>query len=205
MTDADLARIEALLAAAREVEGCSDHGCVLRVYPRGGQGTNGGCGCIGRNRTDEGLLVQADRLDLVRLLTLARQTPALVAEVERLRSWGSVSETLAKGQSEMLERNITRAEGFVRERDEALAEVERLRSIVGGRTEPPSAAEMAKHGDDGGSWLVTLPARKQVRFAPETRYVSEPAEVSRLWWCEGALWVPVIDGRPCAWPVVPSP
>ena len=72
-----------------------------------------------------------------------------------------------------------------------------------GRTVPPSAAEMAaKHGDDGGSWLVTLPARKQVRFAPETRYVSEPAEVSRLWWCEGALWVPVRDGRPCAWPVV---
>lgn len=82
------------------------------------------------------------------------------------------------------------------------AERDAMRAIVEGRTVPPSAAEMAKHGDDGGSWLVTLPARKQVRFAPETRYVSEPAEVSRLWWCEGALWVPVRDGRPCAWPVV---
>ena len=130
MTDADLARTDALLTAAREVEGCSDHNCLLRVHPRGGMGTNGGCGCIGRVRTDEGLMVQAERLDLVRLLTLARQTPALIAEVERLRSWGSVSETLAKGQGEMLDRNIARAEGFVRERDAALAEVERLRALL---------------------------------------------------------------------------
>ena len=130
MTDADLARIDTLLDAAREVEGCSDHGCLLRVHPRGGMGTNGGCHCVGRNSEDGWLRVRAERLDLVRLLTLARQTPALVAEVRRLRSWGSVSETLAKGQGEMLERNIARAEGFVRERDEARAEVERLREAL---------------------------------------------------------------------------
>ena len=130
MTPEELARIDALLDAAREVEGCSDHNCLLRVYPRGGMGTNGGCRCVDRSCSDGLLSVQAERLDLVRLLTLARQAPALIAEVERLRSWGSVSETLAKGQGEMLERNIARAEGFVRERDAALAEVERLRAEV---------------------------------------------------------------------------
>lgn len=86
MGDLDLDRLEALLDAARKVVGCTDHGCVLRVFPRGGMGTNGGCSCVGRNRADEGLMVYAARYDLMRLLTLARHTPALVAEVRRLRA-----------------------------------------------------------------------------------------------------------------------
>ena len=128
MTPEELARIDALLDAAREVEGCSDHNCLLRVYPRGGMGTNGGCHCIDRNNEDGWSRVRADRLDLVRLLTLARQTPALVAEVRRLRACDSVSETLAENSKAMLGRALALAETFQRERDEARAEVERLLS-----------------------------------------------------------------------------
>ena len=84
---------------------CSDHNCLLRVCPRGGMGTNGGCHCVDRNSCSDGLLsVKAERLDLVRLLTLARQTPALVAEVRRLRACDSVSETLAENSKAMLGR-----------------------------------------------------------------------------------------------------
>lgn len=128
MTPEELARIDALLDAAREVEGCSDHNCLLRVYPRGGMGTNGGCHCVDRSCSDGLLSVKAERLDLVRLLTLARQTPALVAEVRRLRACDSVSETLAENSKAMLGRALALAETFQRERDEARAEVERLLS-----------------------------------------------------------------------------
>jgi hypothetical protein len=80
------------------------------------------------------------------------------------------------------------------------AEVERLLAIIEGRTTPPTDAEICAHDAAGGAWLVTLPPRAQVRMMPETRYTSDPAEVSRLWWSEGAWWVPVRYGRPCAWP-----
>lgn len=83
-----------------------------------------------------------------------------------------------------------------------LCEIERLRATIDGRTTPPTRAEMEAHADAGGAWLVTLPAVKQVRLKRETRYTEDPREVSRLWWSEGALWVAVMDGRPCAWPVV---
>lgn len=90
--------------------------------------------------------------------------------------------------------------------DVALAladEVERLRAIVEGRTMPPTEEEFEGHAAAGGAWLVTLPEVKQVRFKPETRYVDDLREAHRLWWCEGARWVAVMDGRPCAWPEVP--
>ena len=72
------------------------------------------------------------------------------------------------------------------------------RAIINGRTTPPTDAEIAAHAAAGGAWLVTLPARRGVRLATETRYTNDPKEVSRLWWSEGARWVAVLDGRPCA-------
>lgn len=83
MGDVDLDRLESLLAAAREVVGCSDHHCALRIEPRGGMGTNGGCRCVvrGYDGTTE---VRAERLSVTALLALARAAPSLVAEVRRL-------------------------------------------------------------------------------------------------------------------------
>ena len=82
----------------------------------------------------------------------------------------------------------------------AAAECDRLRAIIAGRTTPPTDEEIDAHDARGGAWLVTLPPRAQVRMMPETRYTIDPAEVSRLWWNRGAWWVPVLHGRPCAWP-----
>jgi len=82
------------------------------------------------------------------------------------------------------------------------AERDALRAIIDGRTVPPTAEEIEAHHAAGGAWLVTLPAVRQVRVRPETRCTDTPSEVSRLWWSEGARWVAITDGRPCAWPVV---
>ncbi len=50
------------------------------------------------------------------------------AEVADLRArWGEAL-ALAESQGAMLDRNVTRAEGLLAERDAALAEVERLRA-----------------------------------------------------------------------------
>ncbi|MEZ4395209.1 MAG: hypothetical protein R3A48_29360 [Polyangiales bacterium] len=86
-----------------------------------------------------------------------------------------------------------------------VAEVRELRAIIAGRTTPPTDAEIREHAERGGAWLVTLPPRAQVRMMPETRYTSDPVEVSRLWWSEGAWWVPVRYGRPCSWPTTEVP
>lgn len=84
------------------------------------------------------------------------------------------------------------------------AERDAMRAIVEGRTKPPTGEEIAAHADAGGAWLVTIPAVRNIRHAAETRYTSDPKEVSRLWWTDGARWVAVRNGRPCAWPVVPE-
>ena len=101
------------------------------------------------------------------------------------------------------------AEGTVAALRDKLGEVERerdaLRAIIEGRTTPPTDAEIREHAERGGAWLVTLPPRAQVRMMPETRYTSDPVEVSRLWWSEGAWWVPVRYGRPCSWPTAEVP
>lgn len=87
----------------------------------------------------------------------------------------------------------------------AMRERDALRAIVAGRTTPPTDAEIHAHDARGGAWLVTLPPRAQVRMMPETRYTRDPVEVSRLWWSEGAWWVPVLHGRPYAWPTTLEP
>ena len=83
--------------------------------------------------------------------------------------------------------------------DAAEAEVARLRTIVEGRS-APSDAEMREHMDAGGVWLVTEPAVRGLRPTPVTHYVESYARATVLWWTEGARWVAVRDGRPCAWP-----
>jgi len=77
-------------------------------------------------------------------------------------------------------------------------ELDEARAIIEGSMTPPTDAEITAHAAAGGAWLVTLPARRGVRLATETRYTNDPKEVSRLWWSEGARWVAVLDGRPCA-------
>ena len=107
--------------------------------------------------------------------------------------------------------SLTREEGFpdeievnnlIRTGREVIAYTRELHAILEGRTTPPTDEEIRAHADAGGAWLVTLPAVKQVREKSETRYTDSPREISRLWWCGGARWVSVMDGRPCAWPVV---
>lgn len=68
--------------------------------------------------------------DATFVATARTDVPALVAEVRRLRSLGSVSETLAEDGNAMLGRAIGHAETFQRERDEARAEVRRLREAL---------------------------------------------------------------------------
>lgn len=83
-----------------------------------------------------------------------------------------------------------------------IAQRDEARNIIEGSLTPPTDAEIAELAAAGGAWLVTLPARRNVRIAAETRYTSDPKEISRLWWSEGARWVAVLNGRPCARPKV---
>jgi len=157
-------------------------------------GTNGGCHCVGRVRTDEGLMVQAERLDLVRLLTLARQTPALVAEVRRLRTEVEQVNRVLTGERDA-------GDALLEQRDEALADVERLRSIVEGRTTPPTNAEIDAHS---GLWRWASPADLADMLTPKK--AREWARGMDGWGAGTTRWWPIDhDGRPCAWPVVPSP
>lgn len=63
--------------------------------------------------------------------------------------------------------------------DAAEAEVARLRAIIDGRTVPPTYEEAAAHRAAGGGWLIT--------------HHDGTNE---------ARWVAVMNGCPCAWPVV---
>lgn len=146
---------------------------------------------------------------------LAQQNLALLAEVRRLTAaldgirdtvelpaTATTTEVVAavEERAGMLAHAVqswtARASGM----EAAEREIARLRSIVEGRTVPPTDAELREHMDAGGAWLVTIPARRQVRLHPETRYVDNHREASLLWWTEGARWVAVHDGRPCASP-----
>lgn len=92
-------------------------------------------------------------------------------------------------------------EALKRERDEARAEVERLRAIIEGRTTPPTDAELAAHDD---AWIVTPDHSSgygvRVVGASEARAVRDAVPSGRSW-----SWVPWRSslGRPCAWPVTP--
>lgn len=99
-------------------------------------------------------------------------------------------------------------------------EVLALRAIVEGRTTPPTDAEIEAHADrdNGGAWLV----RGEVAVlyfddgelfvqVAEHTYGHNPRrpDEARMWLAaraaEGAVWVPLFDDRPCAWPTAEAP
>lgn len=70
------------------------------------------------------------------------------------------------------------------------------RAIIDGRLEPPTDAEIIAHWRAGGVWVhqsrvMVTNVDTAMRFAREQR---EGGSALR--------WVPVLDGRPYAWPVV---
>jgi hypothetical protein len=105
------------------------------------------------------------------------------------------------------ERNAARAE-----RDDARAEVETLRaeaallrSIIEGRTTPPTDAEIAAHEARGGTWRVValsaygkppLPSWDFVAGGFVQEVMGEDSVGDYRCWPLDA------DGRPCAWPTV---
>ncbi len=144
-----------------------------------------------------------------RLRAIVRDAPdvgrveVMTEDVRRVLSTLDALDLTATRLESERDAHRTRADAAEADRDALRAECERLRAIVEGSTTAPTDAEMREHMDSGGAWLVTIPARRQVRLHPETRYVDQPRAASLLWWTEGARWVAVRDGRPCAWPVTP--
>lgn len=80
----NLRDLEILLEAAKKIEGCSDHHCVLRVYRRGGQGTNGGCRCVADTDDPDMTIICTMRHEVNALLRLARAFPELLKEHQDL-------------------------------------------------------------------------------------------------------------------------
>ena len=92
------------------------------------------------------------------------------------------------------------------------AERDELRAIIAGRKVAPTLAEIAKHS---GEWLCDGEAvslyfsddhdtKLRVRAASMTASIGDTA--ARVWLlmknAEGARWIALDDGRPCAWPKV---
>lgn len=124
---------------------------------------------------------------------------ALVAEVRRLRA------ELYGARHALAEASRGRAAASLRASDaehiatvamrDGLAECERLRAIVEGRTTPPTDAEIAAHWRSGGAWLF---ACRVIRDAAEARLSAAQHAVPWL----TMPWIALdADGRPCAWPV----
>ena len=126
--------------------------------------------------------------DSVRLLSCIENGERIIEEIES--NLGNASAELAR---------------VTAERDE-------LRAIVDGRRVTPTLAEIAKHG---GEWLcdgetVALyfsdnnDTKLRVRAASMTASIGDT--VARVWLstknAQGALWIALDDGRPCAWPKV---
>ena len=104
-----------------------------------------------------------------------------------------------------VEMELARIVTLEQERDE-------LRAIVEGRKVAPTLAEIAKHS---GEWLCDGEAvslyfsddhdtKLRVRAASMTASIGDTA--ARVWLlmknAEGARWIALDDGRPCAWPKV---
>ena len=74
-----------------------------------------------------------------------------------------------------------------------LTRAERAEAIIEGRTAPPTDAEIEAHWRAGGTWVVegviVLRSADAARsHRDQTSWAAVP-------------WVPMRDGRPCAWPV----
>ena len=118
----------------------------------------------------------------------------LAVELEWSRS--EVRELKARLAATEHERDAARANAGHEAND-----VVALRAIIEGRTVPPTDAEVYAHGGPGrsGWWLVSSPDDMSLEL------IEQPKE--RDWCIEwGATqWLPIgLDGRPCAWPVVPE-
>lgn len=82
---------------------------------------------------------------------------------------------------------------------ELVAEVERLRAIARGRTVAPTIDEFWAHCESGGEWYITPPTERSVGFG------GVPHSDGWVAYCRGipgTVWLPMRDGRPCAWPEV---
>lgn len=92
-----------------------------------------------------------------------------------------------------------------------VAEVRRLRTILEGRTTPPTDAEIEAHWRAGGHWLTVQQRRPELAGdTPRPHVLTDPEDVrvyarhvgtERLW--PVVRWIALDrDGRPCARPVV---
>mgnify|MGYP007071629995 FL=1 len=81
-----------------------------------------------------------------------------------------------------------------------VAEVRRLRAIVEGRTTPPTPAEIDAHAARRGSWVVT-----ETNGAEWGTAHAYHVRSLRDFIGAGGVWLPMLRGRPCAWPVVEAP
>lgn len=95
-------------------------------------------------------------------------------------------------------------------RDAALVERDGLRTILDGRTTPPTDAECVAHENANGCWLVTLdwgdggPPVIDLYSARDVRHYAERSEAKGDdLSCRVTAWRALDrDGRPCAWPTV---
>jgi hypothetical protein len=193
---------------------CGEPATCLGAYA-GAETEQYGCDeCCGHGNED-GHCEEVGSVDTLRANSLAllaevrRLTAALdgIRDTVELPATATTTEVVAavEERAGMLAHAVQSWKARASGMEAAEREVARLRAIVEGRTAPPTDAEMREHMDGGGAWLVTIPARRQVRLHPETRYVDEARAASLLWWTEGARWVAVRDGRPCAWPAPREP
>ena len=89
-----------------------------------------------------------------------------------------------------------------------VAEVRRLRAIIDGRNVPPTDAEIDAHRAAGGGWIV---GDRPFYLSVEVRDARSLCERrAALHVAEPPMWPPYrwialdADGRPCAWPTVPT-
>lgn len=83
---------------------------------------------------------------------------------------------------------------------------DRLQEILDGRTDPPSDAEIEAHAAARGTWAIT--EIDDPRGVVRTRLVLEAqviAQRQREQPHKALRWIALgADGKPCAWPVVPT-
>ncbi len=75
-----------------------------------------------------------------------------------------------------------------------LAEIERLRAIIDGRTTAPTEEETVALFASGGQWMVTWDDGTLGKITTVPYWHHMAPKVQR--------WIPVLDGRPTTWPVV---
>lgn len=141
MTNEELTAMAAVIARAEKIEGCTDHGCRLRVRRRGGMGTNGGCMCVRDGRDpDGGTTIYAPRFDVAALLHLARCAPTLLDEVRRLTAALARTEADTRTALDALHTRCDALEGAAREYLAALDAVRAAEDLLArapyGRGEP---------------------------------------------------------------------